>query len=216
MPCPGALEPSGTGGLPDYLARHGRPRTPEELQQHACLLYLQLGRVYDKWRLGSRTVQVRGPLFSDDADVVRRWALEGEGIVYKSWLDVSANVAAGELEILMPEHPGEPTPVTLVCPTASNCRLRFRSCICGYASASRRCSPTTLDAISLLSTVCFAAGFKSACVYLPNAWRNRAVLAAASTSPTTATLPPTTPMYATSSWLLTILPSRAPPPMPML
>ncbi|MBF8729814.1 MULTISPECIES: LysR family transcriptional regulator [Pseudomonas] len=101
---------------PDYLARHGRPRTPEELQQHACLLYLQLGRVYDKWRLGSHTVQVRGPLFSDDADVVRRWALEGEGIVYKSWLDVSANVAAGELEILMPDHPGELTPVTLVCP----------------------------------------------------------------------------------------------------
>ncbi|MDR0209479.1 MAG: LysR family transcriptional regulator [Pseudomonas putida] len=101
---------------PSYLARHGRPRTPEELQQHACLLYLQLGRVYDKWRLGNRTVQVRGPLFSDDADVVRRWALEGEGIVYKSWLDVSANVAAGELEILLPEHPGELTPVTLVCP----------------------------------------------------------------------------------------------------
>lgn len=101
---------------PSYLARHGRPRTPEELQQHACLLYLQLGRVYDKWRLGNRTVQVRGPLFSDDADVVRRWALEGEGVVYKSWLDVSANVAAGELEILLPEHPGERTPVTLVCP----------------------------------------------------------------------------------------------------
>ncbi|MCO7514462.1 LysR family transcriptional regulator [Pseudomonas guariconensis] len=101
---------------PGYLARHGRPRTPEELQQHACLLYLQQGRIYDKWRLGSLTVQVRGPLFSDDADVVRRWALEGEGIVYKSWLDVSANVAAGELEVLLPDHPGELTPVTLVCP----------------------------------------------------------------------------------------------------
>ncbi|EKT4523813.1 LysR family transcriptional regulator [Pseudomonas putida] len=101
---------------PGYLARHGRPRTLDELQQHACLLYLQMGRVYDRWRLGSRSVQVRGPLFSDDADVVRRWALEGEGIVYKSWLDVSANVAAGELEVLLPEHLGEPTPVTLVCP----------------------------------------------------------------------------------------------------
>lgn len=101
---------------PGYLARHGRPRTPEELQQHACLLYLQQGRIYDKWRLGSLTVQVRGPLFSDDADVVRRWALEGEGIVYKSWLDVSANVAAGELEVLLPDHPGELSPVTLVCP----------------------------------------------------------------------------------------------------
>jgi len=101
---------------PDYLARHGRPQALEDLQQHACLLYLQLGRTYDKWRLGNRTVQVSGPLFSDDADVVRRWALLGEGIAYKSWLDVSANVASGELEVLLPEHPGELTPVTLVCP----------------------------------------------------------------------------------------------------
>ncbi|MBO9548605.1 LysR family transcriptional regulator [Pseudomonas sp.] len=101
---------------PGYLARHGRPRTPDDLQQHDCLLYLQHNRVYDKWQLGNRTVQVRGPLVSDDADVVRRWALEGEGIVYKSWLDVSANIAAGELEILLPEYQGEATPVTLVCP----------------------------------------------------------------------------------------------------
>lgn len=101
---------------PAYLARHGRPRTAEELQQHDCLLYLQHNRVYDKWQLGNRTVQVRGPLVSDDADVVRRWALEGEGIVYKSWLDVSANIAAGELEVLLPEYQGEATPVTLVCP----------------------------------------------------------------------------------------------------
>ena len=101
---------------PDYLAHHGRPQTLDDLQQHACLLYLQLGRTYDKWRLGNRTVQVSGPLFSDDADVVRRWALLGEGIAYKSWLDVSANVASGELEVLLPEHPGELTPVTLVCP----------------------------------------------------------------------------------------------------
>ncbi|MFJ4440865.1 LysR substrate-binding domain-containing protein [Pseudomonas sp. NPDC089422] len=101
---------------PGYLARHGRPRTPDDLQQHDCLLYLQHNRVFDKWQLGNRTVQVRGPLVSDDADVVRRWALEGEGIVYKSWLDVSANIAAGELEILLPDHQGEATPVTLVCP----------------------------------------------------------------------------------------------------
>lgn len=101
---------------PAYLARHGRPQQIDDLQQHACLLYLQLGRIYDKWRLGNRTVQVNGPLFSDDADVVRRWALLGEGIAYKSWLDVSANVAAGELEVVLAEHPGELTPVTLVCP----------------------------------------------------------------------------------------------------
>lgn len=101
---------------PAYLAKHGRPTSVEDLQQHSCLLYLQLGRIYDKWRLGNRTVQVSGPLFSDDADVVRRWALLGDGIAYKSWLHVSANIAAGELEVLLPEQPGEHTPVTLVCP----------------------------------------------------------------------------------------------------
>jgi DNA-binding transcriptional LysR family regulator len=101
---------------PDYLARHGRPLTPDALKEHACLLYLQNSRVYDKWRVGNRTVQVAGPMVSDDADVIRRLAVQGEGIVYKSWLDVSANLAAGELEILLPEYLGEPTPVTLVCP----------------------------------------------------------------------------------------------------
>ncbi len=101
---------------PGYLTRHGRPLSVDDLQHHACLLYLQQGRIYDKWRLGNRLVQVSGPLFSDDADVVRRWALLGEGIAYKSWLDVSANVAAGELEVLLPEYPGELTPVTLACP----------------------------------------------------------------------------------------------------
>lgn len=88
---------------PDYLARHGRPLTPDALQQHACLLYMQHNRVYDKWQLGNRTVQVRGPLVSDDADVIRRLAVQGEGIVYKSWLDVSANIATGELEVVLPD-----------------------------------------------------------------------------------------------------------------
>ncbi|MBK4987936.1 LysR family transcriptional regulator [Pseudomonas sp. S36] len=101
---------------PAYLDRHGRPQTPDALQQHACLLYMQYGRVYDKWQLGNRTVQVRGPLVSDDADVIRRLAILGEGIVYKSWLDVSNDLASGELEIVLPDLAGEPTPVTLVCP----------------------------------------------------------------------------------------------------
>ncbi|MEG2393348.1 MAG: substrate binding domain-containing protein, partial [Pseudomonas sp.] len=100
----------------DYVARHGCPQTPDDLNQHSCLLYLQNGRVYDKWCLGSHTVQVSGPLFSDDADVVRRWALAGEGIAYKSWLDVSADVAQGRLVLLLPDYPGESSPLSLVCP----------------------------------------------------------------------------------------------------
>jgi DNA-binding transcriptional LysR family regulator len=101
---------------PDYLARHGRPSTPEDLLHHACLLYTLGGRLYDKWRIGARMLSVSGPLFCDDADVARRWAVAGEGITYKSWLDVSDDISAGRLEILLPDYPGEPVPLNLVCP----------------------------------------------------------------------------------------------------
>ncbi|MGE7991901.1 LysR family transcriptional regulator [Pseudomonas sp. NPDC089554] len=101
---------------PAYLARRGRPQHPDDLHQHDCLLYQQNERAFDRWQLGEHSVQVSGPLFCDDADVVRRWALAGEGIAFKSWLDVSANVAAGELELLLPDFPGDLRPVTLVCP----------------------------------------------------------------------------------------------------
>ncbi|MDT8909281.1 DNA-binding transcriptional regulator, LysR family [Pseudomonas sp. NFACC49-2] len=101
---------------PDYLHKHGRPRTPDDLLHHDCLLYTLHGRVYDKWRLGARVVSVSGPLFSDDADVVRRWALAGEGITYRSWLDLNDDIGAGRLEVLLPDHPGEPLPLSFVCP----------------------------------------------------------------------------------------------------
>jgi DNA-binding transcriptional LysR family regulator len=101
---------------PEYVRRYGAPQTPDDLSKHPCLLYLQNGRVYDKWNLGGQTVQVSGPLFSDDADVVRRWSLEGEGIAYKSWLDVSADIAAGRLLVLLPDFPGDASPLSLVCP----------------------------------------------------------------------------------------------------
>ncbi|NML17184.1 LysR family transcriptional regulator [Azohydromonas caseinilytica] len=105
---------------PEYLARRGRPGSVQELLRHDCLLYLRAGRVYDQWGFatGGRRCEVRvsGPLLSDDADVVRRWALAGEGIAYKSWLDLRADVQAGRLELLLPGVWGDLVPLQLVCP----------------------------------------------------------------------------------------------------
>jgi DNA-binding transcriptional LysR family regulator len=104
---------------PAYLQRHGRPRRLDELALHQCLLYVLGGRVYDKWmfpvRGEYRQVAVAGSLFCDDADVARRWAIEGHGIAYKSWLDVCTDVREGRLEVLMPEQPGEAAPLNLIC-----------------------------------------------------------------------------------------------------
>lgn len=106
---------------PAYLARQGRPGSLQELAQHECLVYLLKGRVYDKWTFvdgegQAHTIAVTGHLLSDDADVVRRWAVAGEGIAYKSWLDVANDVRAGRLEVLLPEVLGDSVPLHLVCP----------------------------------------------------------------------------------------------------
>lgn len=104
---------------PGYFACHGRPRHPEELRRHNCLLYMIGGRVHDRWSLGdgrrSLAVTVSGDRVSDDADVVRRWAVAGRGLVYKSWLDVADDVQAGRLEVALGDWPGEPTPLNLIC-----------------------------------------------------------------------------------------------------
>ena len=127
---------------PSYLERHGRPQVLSDLTAHSCLAYRLRGRIYDRWSFrlheGEQVVQVTGSLVSDDADVVRRWAVAGEGIAYKSWLDVSADVTGGRLEVLLPTIPGEATPLNLVCPH----RKQFSPAVkLLHALLKERCAP---------------------------------------------------------------------------
>lgn len=104
---------------PDYLSRHGRPRTLAALQQHNCLRYVMGETLYDRWSFegpgGTEAIQVTGDRVSDDADIVRRWAVAGAGIVYKSRLDVLPDIQAGRLVELFPIEYGQPAPLQLVC-----------------------------------------------------------------------------------------------------
>lgn len=104
---------------PAYLERHGMPATPEDLLRHNCLCYVWADKVLDRWSFehpgGARQVIVAGDRVSDDADVVRRWAVAGHGVLYKSALDLAPDVAAGRLLPLLPAFPGEPAPLNLIC-----------------------------------------------------------------------------------------------------
>lgn len=105
---------------PAYLEQCGAPASLDDLQHHSCLLWQLQGRVYDKWVFpigkARRIVQMKGALVCDDSDVVRRWVLAGEGIAYRSWLDVGTDVRAGRLAVVLPDQPGEPAPLNMVCP----------------------------------------------------------------------------------------------------
>jgi DNA-binding transcriptional LysR family regulator len=58
---------------------------------------------------------VTGNRSADDADIVRRWAVAGLGIAYKSRLDVQGDIRAGRLQVLLPDIAGEATPLTMLC-----------------------------------------------------------------------------------------------------
>ncbi len=84
---------------PEWIARHGEPQTLEELSQHNALIHILRGRPFDRWSLSLDGVvqqqKVSGTVMSDDAEVIRRLAIAGEGIAYKSMLDVSDDLRAG-------------------------------------------------------------------------------------------------------------------------
>ncbi len=105
---------------PEWIARHGEPQTFEELSQHNALIYILRGRPFDRWSLSLDGVvqqqKVSGTVMSDDAEVIRRLAIAGEGIAYKSMLDVSDDLRAGRLRRLLPRYQGDVVPLNLICP----------------------------------------------------------------------------------------------------
>ncbi|POK94867.1 LysR family transcriptional regulator [Klebsiella pneumoniae] len=105
---------------PEWIARHGEPQTLEELSQHKALIYILRGRPFDRWSLSLDGVvqqqKVSGTVMSDDAEVIRRLAISGEGIAYKSMLDVSDDLRAGRLRRLLPRYQGDVVPLNLICP----------------------------------------------------------------------------------------------------
>lgn len=102
-----------------YIERHGAPRTLEELKQHNCLRFVLGDQVHERWRFHRRgnvsEVIVQGDRVCDDGDLVRRWAIAGEGIAYKSSLDVAHDIRAGRLQPLLTAWQGEIAPLNLVC-----------------------------------------------------------------------------------------------------
>jgi DNA-binding transcriptional LysR family regulator len=103
---------------PSYLARHGTPSSPRELAGHNCLCFTLDETVYNRWRFWKDgeeiDLEVHGDRVADDSDVVRRWALDGHGIAYRSPLDIGQDVAAGRLRVLCAGWQGENAPLYLM------------------------------------------------------------------------------------------------------
>lgn len=96
---------------PEYLKKHGTPRTPDDLlsDEHNCLLlrYPRSPEYY--WVLqtpaGPRKLQVSGKMDADHGDVLTDWALSGYGIVNKPRFDVAQHLESGRLVEILKDTP---------------------------------------------------------------------------------------------------------------
>lgn len=104
---------------PAYLERMGQPESPRELSTHNCLCFMLHDATHARWSFSYKeqpvSVRVRGNRMANDGDAVRRWALAGAGIAYKSELDIREELERGELIRLCPEWEGEASPLNLMC-----------------------------------------------------------------------------------------------------
>lgn len=94
---------------PDYLARHGTPRMPEDLAGHdGVLLFGSHGR-QDLWHLrdaaGRETViRMQARFESNLGEALRDAALSGLGIAMHSVWHVHDDLRAGRLQVVLPDY----------------------------------------------------------------------------------------------------------------
>jgi DNA-binding transcriptional LysR family regulator len=104
---------------PDYLARHGMPKRPEDLMNHECLT----GRHSDlaeAWTLGQKNiwqvVNLQFKLLSDNGDLLRQACLGGAGIGMFYDFHVRDDLRSGRLVPVLSEYQLHPTSIFAIIP----------------------------------------------------------------------------------------------------
>ncbi|MBN9527258.1 MAG: LysR family transcriptional regulator [Alphaproteobacteria bacterium] len=104
---------------PGYLARHGRPETPDDLTLFPCMAYTIDGQPRP-WEFstpdGVQTFIPRGPVRSGDAEHIRAGVLAGIGLAQlPTWL-FAEELAAGTVVPVLEDFAPPPYPISAVTP----------------------------------------------------------------------------------------------------
>ncbi|MFS2222589.1 LysR family transcriptional regulator [Pantoea sp. B65] len=104
---------------PDYLRRRGTPASPADLTDHELLRY---GDDIAPWRLYGpdskiELVPATARLRANSGDAIHAWCLSGYGIMLRSEVDVSADLAAGTLKRILPLWNGGDLPIVALLPS---------------------------------------------------------------------------------------------------
>ncbi len=90
---------------PNYLATRGKPRNPEDLRDHSCLVDTNY-RGQQRWsfitRRGRQSVSVSGPFRANHPDALRELAIAGHGIALLPKFVADEALTSGDLIEVLP------------------------------------------------------------------------------------------------------------------
>lgn len=111
---------------PDYLAKRGRPRSPNDLKAHNCISYSLLSTGV-RWNFDNHApVDIEGNFRADSPDALRAAALAGIGIATNALWLFEDDLASGMLELVLPEFIPISMPIHVVMPPGRYQALRTR------------------------------------------------------------------------------------------
>lgn len=99
---------------PAYLEASGAPKSPDQLERHACVTFHGMGGAYPWVFRGVEVERVRSRLTVDTAAAAIAGAVAGVGLTRVLSYQVANEVARGELELVLEKFEPEPLPVSLV------------------------------------------------------------------------------------------------------
>jgi DNA-binding transcriptional LysR family regulator len=130
---------------PKYLQQHGAPQHPSELAKFDCLTLSSDASQTRGWafQIASKPVAAAdpvagktaaevthlkpgGPLDCSDGQVLHDWCLAGYGIAWRSTWEVEAEIASGQLAVVLEEFAAPPNGIYAVFPQRKHLPLRVR------------------------------------------------------------------------------------------
>jgi DNA-binding transcriptional LysR family regulator len=117
---------------PGYLARHGFPRTLDDLQKHKLLIYVHANNPNElRFTKGDehRSVSVQGLLETNDGQIVRAAALDGMGILVQPSYIVYDDVVAGRLVPVLDDWDLPHLTINLAYPSRKHLSAKVRAFI---------------------------------------------------------------------------------------
>ncbi|HBR1414373.1 LysR family transcriptional regulator [Klebsiella pneumoniae] len=120
-----------TVASPTYLALHGMPKTPDDLENHFAVDYVSsaIGRPTSlDFRVGNEIVERRllAKISVTGADLYTGAALSGLGLAQVPRYRIEAELADDRLRIVLPEYPPPPMPVSVLYPQNRQLSARVR------------------------------------------------------------------------------------------